>query len=137
MIGRRSFLRALGLGASLPIASSPKDAVQPQSRQIHLIDVFIAGFQYYDGMRAGVIRSLQVDNEVLLKREPENRFDENAIEVYTPAGHKLGYLPRSHNTAIAAIADQGIEIGAVLALVDPEAPPWERVAVTVYQVISA
>jgi hypothetical protein len=137
MLGRRSFLKTLGLGALFPVASSQKGIAEPQHRRIHLVDVFIAGFQYYDGMRKDVIRSLRVDDEVILKREPENKYDENAIEVYTPAGHKLGYLPRSDNTVIAAIADQDIDIGAELSLVDPDAPSWERVAVRVYQVISS
>lgn len=135
MLGRRRFLRLLGFGALLPLGSVETVAVQPGKKEIDLIDVHIAGFQYYDGMREEVIKSLQVDDAVILKREPENIYDGNAIEVYTRTGHKLGYLPRADNTVIAAIADQDVELGAKLSLVDPKAPPWERVAVNVYQVI--
>lgn len=137
MLGRRRFLRLLGFGALLPLGSVETVAVQPGKKEIDLIDVYIAGFQYYDGMREEVIRSFQVDDAVILKREPENIYDGNAIEVYTRTGHKLGYLPRVDNTVIAAIADQDVELGAKLSLVDPKAPPWERVAVRVYQVLSS
>jgi len=71
----------------------------------------------------------------LLKRQPDNQYDENAIEVYTLRGYKLGYLPRSENTVIAAIVDQDIEIRAELSFIDLEASSWERFAVSVYQVI--
>jgi hypothetical protein len=136
MLGRRSFLKSFGFASLLPLTIAGRSSSQPPPRRVHLIDIFVAGFQYYDGMRDEVARSLQVGNEVLLKREPENKYDENAIEVYTLSGYKLGYLPRSDNTVIAAIADQDIEIGAELCLVDLKATPWERVAVSVFQVIS-
>jgi len=39
------------------------------------------------------------------------------------------------NTVIAAIADQNVDLMAKLTFIDPEAPPWERVELGVYQVI--
>ncbi len=135
MLGRRSFLRFLGFGAMLPLTSGEALAARCRKKEIHLIDVHIAGFQYYDGMKEEVLRLLRVDDPVILRREPENIYDGNAVEVFTMAGYKLGYLPRSDNTVIAAIADQEVELGAKLSFVDPKAPPWERVAVNVYQVI--
>jgi hypothetical protein len=137
MLERRRFLRLLGLAALLPLASGRKSNARSLQKEIQLIDVYIAGFQYYDGMKEEVLQSLQVDDPVLLKREPENIYDGNAIEVFTSAGHKLGYLPRSDNTVIATIADQDVELGARLAFIDPKAPPWERVALSVYQLIPA
>lgn len=136
MLGRRSFLGVLGLGALFSAGSTQAATGHPKRRKIHLIDTYIAGFQYYDGMGEGVARSLQVGDEVMLKRQPDNRYDENAIEVYTPIGHKLGYLPRSDNTGIAAIADQDVQLGARVSVYDLKAPPWERITVSVYEVIS-
>lgn len=135
MVGRRKFLKTFSLASLLPLTLAGRNGSRPVSRRIQLIDVFVAGYQYYDGMREEVAGSLRVGEEVLLKRQPDNQYDENAIEVYTLRGYKLDYLPRSDNTVIAAIADQDIEIGAELSLIDLEAPSWERVAVCVYQVI--
>lgn len=135
MLGRRNFLQVIGLGALLSFASDKTYAAQSAKKEIHLIDVFIAGYQYYEGMKEEVVQSLQIDDSVVLKREPKNRYDENAIEVYTRSGHKLGYLPRSDNTVLAAMADQDVELMAKLSHIDRHAPPWERAALSVCQVI--
>jgi len=135
MHGRRKFLKSFSLAALLPLTVTGRNYSRPVSRRVHLIDIFVAGYQYYDGMREEVAGSLQVGDEVLLKCQPDNQYDENAIEVYTLRGYKLGYLPRSENTVIAAIVDQDIEIRAELSFIDLEASSWERVAVSVYQVI--
>jgi hypothetical protein len=136
MIDRRRFLHSLGLTTLLPFAGTAKEPVQAAAKEvIHLITTFVAGFQYYDGMRPEVAATLREGVELILRREPHNPYDENAIEVITLEGFKLGYLPRVDNQVLAAMADQHAELAATLTILEPDAPPWERVAVSVYQLV--
>jgi hypothetical protein len=53
---------------------------------------------------------MQVGDHLDLIREPDNRHDRNAIRVEW-RGHKLGYVPRAENRAVAAAMDQGDKLG--------------------------
>ena len=48
--------------------------------------------------------------DLLLKREPENAYDSNAIQVLDGKGRQLGYLSRSVCTTLAPIMDNGVEV---------------------------
>ena len=72
---------------------------------------------------------------VFLNREPENRYDDQAIAVRTGDGHMIGYVPRDINPVPAVIADQGVILTAEIIRVDLNASPWERVRIRMYQVV--
>jgi len=135
MMGRRSFLCALGTGVVLPLITNRDDPNRLEDRRVHLIDVHIAGFRYYEGVKAEVARSLRAGDDVILRREPENAYDEKAVEVYTRSGLKLGYLPRGDNRVIASLADQDIDLRAELCFLDSGAGFREWPGVRVYQLI--
>ena len=65
----------------------------------------LAGVSFND--RAQLLKSLQKDERLELKREPENPFDENAIAVLTTDSQQLGYLNRRLAAALAPIMDKG------------------------------
>jgi len=44
---------------------------------------------------------------LVLRREPHNPHDANAIEVFTADGAKLGYVPRRRNRRLAELMDAG------------------------------
>lgn len=54
-----------------------------------------------------VIPRLEENDPVLLIREADNKYDKNAISVATPAGLKLGYIPREHNLIFSRLIDSG------------------------------
>lgn len=54
-----------------------------------------------------VIPRLKENDPVLLIREADNKYDKNAISVATPAGLKLGYIPREHNLIFSRLIDSG------------------------------
>jgi len=136
MIDRRRFLHSLGLTALLPFAVGCKAPAEAKAKEmVHLLTTFVAGFQYYDGMKEEVAETLREGAELVLRREPGNPHDENAIEVLTLEGFKLGYLPRADNTVLAAMADQAIQLRAELTAVDIRTEPWNRALVSVYQTI--
>ncbi len=131
MLSRRGFFRMLGLTGLLPFLPGRPD--KPAARAVELLETPVAGFQYHEGMRRDVFRRLRVSQRLLLVREPENPYDELAVAVHTMEGHKLGYIPRSCNAIPAALADQSVSLHARITDIDPDAPPWERVYVKVWQ----
>jgi len=118
--------------APSPTAAPPT----PTLRKVFLAAAYIAGFRYYDGMQAEVLAALRIGGELVLRRQLDNPHDPNAITIFTQDGHKLGYVPRIENLTPATIADQNVPLGADIVAVAPDAPPWERVRVHVYQQIA-
>lgn len=105
--------------------------------RIFLASVFIAGFRFHHGMHPRVFESLAPGDPLVLIREPGNPFDPLAFALYTGEGARLGYLPRGVNEPIASMADQGVELRAVISAVDHSAEPWERVRVVVWAELRA
>jgi hypothetical protein len=89
----------------------------------------LAGSQYY---AVGEFwRQLQVGDELTLVREADNRHDRHAIRVEW-RGHKLGYVPRTENRAVAAAMDQGERLVARIARLTEHPNPWRRVEFEVF-----
>lgn len=89
----------------------------------------LAGSQYY---AVGQFwQQLQVGDGLTLVREPDNRHDRHAIRVEW-RGHKLGYVPRAENRAVAAAMDQGERLVARIARLSEHPNPWRRVEFEVF-----
>ena len=89
----------------------------------------LAGSQYY---AAGKLwPEMQVGAPLTLIREPNNRHDPQAIRVEWN-GHKLGYVPRAENRAIAAAMDAGEKVAARISRLREERNPWRRVEFEVF-----
>ena len=62
-----------------------------------------------------IIESLRAEEEVTLQREPDNRFDENAIKVLADGGRWfIGYVGKEFAADIAPDMDNGAEIDATI-----------------------
>jgi len=68
----------------------------------------IAGTGHYDFEKAKPVLTDGMD--LRLRREPDNIHDANAIEVLTPDGIKMGYMPRAHNEDAARWMDAGLAV---------------------------
>ena len=64
----------------------------------------VAGFRYYEGRK--LWPRMQLRDNLNLVRESGNAFDANAVRVEWQ-GHKLGYVPRAENAALARFMDHG------------------------------
>ncbi len=64
-----------------------------------------------------------------LRREPDNQHDSNAIEVLRQDKVKLGYVPKKHNTVIAALIDQHCHIRASIDSINSSA--WEPIGIKI------
>jgi hypothetical protein len=127
---RRAFLQKLaGLGmvlAAAPVAhgsSLPFSGVFPRRLLIQTSQV--AGFHYHEG--DAVWSHLRVGDTLELVREPENRHDAQAVAVAVAwNGHKLGYVPRAENTAVAQMMDRGERLSARITALEESDDPWDR-----------
>jgi len=70
----------------------------------------IAGFNNYDGAPQALM-GMRPQTRLVLKPEPTNAFDKNAIEIFTTSGLKLGYIPRVDNELVLSrLNDKGARV---------------------------
>jgi hypothetical protein len=89
----------------------------------------LAGFRYYAA--GGLWRGLRIGDELELARERDNAHDANAVAVLW-RGHKLGYVPRRDNAALAWGLDRGAPLRARISALADHANPARRVRFEVY-----
>ena len=77
----------------------------------------IVGTQHSPGGQT-CLNSLKNGHQVILKREPANRFDRAAISVWLGVV-RLGYIPKTDNRNLAIALDQGISAGAFMSIIVP------------------
>ena len=104
-------------------------AAQAESVRLLVQSSPLAGSQYY---AVGELwREMRVGDPLSLIREPDNRHDRNAIRVEW-RGHKLGYVPRAENRAVAAALDGGDKLVARISRLTEHPNPWRRVEFEVF-----
>ena len=99
------------------------------AQQLLVQDSPLAGFRYHAG--AVLWRELRVGDTLELAREPDNPHDANAILVLW-RGHKLGYVPRRDNAALAWGLDRGTPLRARISALAEHPNPARRVRFEVY-----
>lgn len=87
----------------------------------------VAGTAYH--RYAEVAGLLREGDRLLLRREPLNPHDPNAVEVVTAGGAKLGYVPRRAARDLAPRLDRGERIEAAITGFLPVPEPGQRFAV--------
>ncbi len=81
------------------------DLIKPLKHEILMFTSYIAGTMHiedetvFDGVHEG--------DTLILQREPENKFDENAILVLNANRQKLGYVPEKDNIVFTRLMDAG------------------------------
>ena len=96
----------------------------------HFSSFHIAGFTYYDGV--DVFENLKIGTPLLLKAEPENRYDPNAVAIYFQK-NKLGFVPRTENEALSKFLNLGYSdlFEVKINQISPEEHPERQVRVVV------
>lgn len=120
-IDRRRFL-ALSTGGAAATAL-PAAPARPTTPPLFLLETHVAGTAYYQADE--VRENLRVGQPLMLAREPANPHDALAIEVFTPEGAKLGYVPRIRNPPFARLMDAGRTVLARLAATGPR--EWDDI----------
>jgi hypothetical protein len=122
---RRTFFRRL-LGSLGVAVAGPQ--IHADESSVTIQESSIAGFQFHEGQ--AVWQSLAVGNDLRLVRESSNAHDSNAVAVYF-GEHKLGYVPRAENNAVAQMIDRGERLHAKISQLGQSSDPWERVRITI------
>jgi hypothetical protein len=107
---RRAFNRALLYGAAA--LAAPRAAARPTLMATPLFDFAIAG-GWYHGLPAAR-DGLAVGEKLVLRGEPANPFDANAVAVLRGDGMMLGYLPRAANAPISRLLERKACVEAIV-----------------------
>ena len=86
---------------SLDKTGLPKPFVQ----EVGLLNCNIAGTTFID--LEDIEPELKKHQLLVLKREPKNEYDGNAILILTEDGQKLGYVPQEKNEVLSNLMDAG------------------------------
>ena len=129
---RSPLIEALRLCAAIVLALAAQANAVGQEVRILVQSSPLAGFRYYAGET--LWQEMKIGDELALVREPDNAHDANAVRVQW-RGHKLGYLPRAENRAVAAEMDRGAPVVARIAALLQDRNPWKRLRVDIYVVL--
>ena len=113
---------------TLTIGSAPLGAQSSEARML-VQSSPLAGFQYYQGKR--LWDEMKVGDQLTLVREPDNPHDANAVRVEW-RGHRLGYVPRRENAAVARHMDRGGKVEARISRLREHRSPWQRIEFEVF-----
>jgi len=101
--------RKLALATEKMRITSIKEAQRAEAerqRPFLDLDLMVAGSSH--GNRQKVIREeVQVNQQIILHREPDNPYDCNAIMVLLPSGSDIGYISRGDAEDLAPLLDGG------------------------------
>ena len=100
------------------LTSAPlSELIKPLSKEILLFDTYIAGTSHVSDKSA--FDEVKAGDKLILRREPDNRFDENAILVLDEKERKLGYVPEKDNLVFARLMDAGKFLSATITHMEP------------------
>lgn len=104
---------------------------RPAAQQVRLLvqSSPLAGFRHHQAPE--VWQEMRVGDALTLEREPDNVHDARAINVQW-RGHKLGYVPRAQNAALAWAMDRGETLDARVSRLQPHRNPRKRIEFEVY-----
>ena len=121
--------RALLAAALLAGLSVTADRAAAQQVRILVQSSPLAGFKYHQAPE--VWQGMRIGDALKLEREPDNVHDATAISVQW-RGHKLGYVPRAQNAALAWAMDRGESLDARVSRLQPHRNPRKRIEFEVY-----
>ena len=124
-VNKRILLSA-ALVASLSLPARP---VPAQQVRLLVQSSPLAGFNYHQAPQ--VWRDMRIGDALRLEREPDNAWDGRAVRVEWH-GHKLGYVPRAQNAALAWAMDRGEVLNARVSRLQPHRNPRRRIEFEVY-----
>lgn len=107
------------------------DLIKPLSHEILLFDSYIAGTSYIKDET--IFDDIKEEDKLILQREPENKFDENAILVLDSQKRKLGYIPEKDNIVFARLMDAGKYLMAKVKYYESKGA-FKQISISIYLV---
>lgn len=92
------------------------DTSKPKESRILVLKTGLAGVQFNikNDAEKAALEAITPGTELLLYREPDNKYDEWAIAVYLTEEDKIGFMSRFKNETIARLMDAGKKFVAVV-----------------------
>ena len=82
-----------------------KGLPKPFVQEVELLGCNVAGTSFLD--LDDIEPRLKKHQLLMLKREPNNEYDNHAILILTEGGQKLGYVPQEKNEVLSNLMDAG------------------------------
>lgn len=103
---------------------------KPFEKDIFLFDTYVAGTTHIEGIEE-LEQYLNIEDKLDFFREPDNKYDEQAIMIKTVNGLKIGYVPRQDNVIFARLMDAGkLLFGRISA--KEKKGNWVKISIKVY-----
>ncbi len=106
------------------------ELLKPLINEIHLFDTYIAGTTHLSDK--SVLDEIEKGDKLFLQRE-DNKFDSNAILIYTNDKRKLGYIPEKDNIIFARLMDAGKMLGAKISSIEIKGT-FHKISIGIYLV---
>lgn len=106
------------------------EMLKPLIREIHLFDSYAAGTTHLQD--ESVLEEIKTGDKLTLQRE-DNKFDSNAILLFTESGKKLGYVPEKDNIIFARLMDAGKLLAAKIKSIDKKGS-FSQIGIGIYLV---
>ena len=106
------------------------EVLKPLISEIHLFDSYVAGTSHLADK--SVLDEIADDDKLTLMRE-DNKFDSNAILIYSPSGKKVGYVPEKDNIIFARLMDAGKHLTAKITRIEKKGS-FTKIAVAIFLV---
>lgn len=105
--------------------------LKPLTREIKLFDSYVAGTSHINDK--SIINELKENDKLVLKRE-DNKFDDKAILVLTESGKKLGYVPEKDNVVFSRLMDAGKLLIARITSIKKRSDSYTQIGIDIYLV---
>ena len=109
----------------LALFAGGENGIAPFTKEIFLQDITIAGTGYCEEIDT-VFDQLTIDCILRLQRDPNNKYDENAIGIYF-GNWRVGWVPRKQNTVVAHLMDAGKNCCMRVKNLDSDQDDWKRI----------
>ena len=94
---------------------------------------FIAGVQFRPLEAKESFKGQEVGDELLLEREPDNKYDPNAVKILSGEFH-VGYVPKKFSSEVAALMDIDVKLQCEIVTLNLTGKPWEWCEVCVREI---
>ncbi len=86
-----------------------RDNAKPKEQRVLVLKTGVAGIQFHIANKEEkkALDNITLGTELMLFREPDNKYDEWAIAVYLTKDDKIGFVSRFKNETIARLMDAG------------------------------
>ena len=106
------------------------DIIKPLVNEIHLFDSYVAGTTHLAD--TSVLDEIKDGDSLTLMRE-NNKFDSNAIIIFTDDKKKVGYVPEKDNVVFARLMDAGKLLKAKITKIEKKGS-FTQISIGIYLV---